>query len=224
MKKYLCVFDCKGECESSTPDADGFCTHAEHCQQRSEHCKSHWFIPDTANGAAVEALVAGIYLNTNFGSCKEFVQTLLKSESVVRFNFSRLSVDWFAILRKNKDHDERNVDSFNFAKQFCSKFKCKSPDYKQPRRKGTPELLDVAFRDGAEVAGAMDAFLRRGYGNGYQDFLRQLKIEHPTLQQCYTRMCCEWFLKLAETPELAQGIENKWAMAIETLKPHFRFI
>lgn len=223
MQKYQCAFDRKGECGSKTPDADGFCTQAEHCRRRNDHCKTHWLIPDTANGEAVAVLVAGIHLNS-YGTCKEFVETMLQSEPAVRFNFSRLAVDWFAIQQNNIYHDKRNVDSFQFANLFCSEFQSEPPAYRRPRKKVVPELLDVVYRDGAQVAGAMDAYLHRGFGDGYQDFLRRLQYEHPTLQQCYTRMCCEWFSRLADTPELAHGAERRWAKMIKNRQPRFRFI
>lgn len=224
MQKLVCALDRMVGCQNKVPDPDGFCLTAECCDKRIAHCREHWFISDTADGAEVAALVIGIYLNHSFGHCKEFLQTLLEERPAVRFNFSCMAIAWFLLLGQKQYFDDRNKDSVIFSKIFSSRLREEElPAFKDLNPKSAPSMMDVTFRDGFEVAKAMTAYLNRG-DPGYESFLRYSNNEHPTLQQCFARTCCGWFSLLDAEPKKAHEIELKWARQIQCYNPHFRYV
>lgn len=54
-------------------------------------------------------------------------------------------------------------------------------------------------RNGKQMAKEMSNFVNC-FGNSHQkEFVKQMILEHNTLQQSFTRLCIMWFQQLAET-------------------------
>lgn len=162
-----------------------------------------------------------LYLNTYSDVETEFCRKMSGKSDDVKNDFTLLCVEWLKNLAVCDCYDERNEASVIYAREAAGLLeKSGIPARKKLGARGVPTEICFEREDHAGAAEFMEYYLRRGKNN--DDFINAALQSHKTLQQAFTRLCCEWFRLLTETDGGKKYV--RLAGKVNTLYRGFPFI
>ena len=170
-------------------------------------------------GEAAEAFF--LYLNTFSSVETAFCGEMMLRESDVKQNFTLLCVEWLKNLAVCDCYDERNEASVIYAREAAGLLdESDIPVRKKLGAGYVPKEFAFSMDDHAGAAEFMEYYLRCGKTD--DDFINAALRSHKTLQQTFTRLCCEWFKLLSGTDGGKKYI--RLARKLNTLYRGFPFI
>ncbi len=143
---------------------------------------------DVANGI-------DLYVNSFGCPSEHFYNAMLEKSVRVQHNFTLLCVEWFRELAAVSYYDERNEASIEFARNIPFEVKY----FDLPRREllelGIPKQYEFDFRNDFSASDLIERYLR--LNNNNEKFISKLLESHATIQQNFSRLCCEWLRRIS---------------------------
>ncbi len=139
-----------------------------------------------------------LYVNV-FGESGKRFSAIMRERSVrVQHNFTMLCFEWFKALAKVELYDERNEASVAFAKKLPVAVKYDHLSKHKLSAHGIEEEFIFDFRDDKSAVDLMEQYLRLTKDN--EGFINMMLGVHKTIQQNFSRLCCEWFRAISDMP------------------------
>ena len=154
-------------------------------------------LKDISDGNAV-ACAIGTYVNSYEAPRECFYEHMLNKDTKVQHNFTMLCLEWFRKLAETSDYDDRNAASHKYAMRMPDAVRFDPLTKRQLSSFGVKRAFEFNFDDDAQAADLLERYLRRSDSN-YEFICSMLRI-HKTCQQLFSRMCCEWFKRVAQLP------------------------
>lgn len=154
-------------------------------------------IKDLSDGTEVAQAIS-LYVNSYTNPGKEFYEHMLAKSKNAQHNFTMLCFEWFRAFAKYPLVDLRCEASANYA-AIISHLLGNEPFGRQTMScRGLDKEYDFYYRDDASAADLIERYLRLSKNNNA--FIGQMLCAHNTIQQSFSRMCCEWFKVLKKEP------------------------
>ncbi len=148
-----------------------------------------------------------LYVNVFCDPSKHFSCVMRERSVRVQHNFTMLCFEWFKALAKVKYYDDRNKASVEFAKKLLIAFKYDDLRKHKLSANGVEEEFIFDYRDDKSAVDLMERYLR--LTKYHEGFINKMLTVHKTIQQNFSRLCCEWFRTTSDMP-----IRNKPYVAL----------
>lgn len=155
-------------------------------------------IVNVSNGYDV-AVGMSLYVNSFSNPGRRFYDAMRKASVRVQHNFTILCFEWFQALANLKDYDERNEASVAFAKKLPIAVRYDHLSKYKLSAHGIEEEFIFDYKDDGSAAVMLEHYLRMCEDN--DAFILEMLRTHRTLQQNFSRLCCEWFRAILDMPE-----------------------
>ncbi len=139
-----------------------------------------------------------LYVNSYSHPTRRFYEVLLGKNSRVQHNFTMLCLEWLLALSRVTYYDGRNEACVMFAKGLPVSLRYANMEKKKLGKGNVKKAYSFDNRSDDSAAELVERYLRFTKNNDL--FITQMLNTHKTLQQSFSRLCCEWLLKVSKLP------------------------
>lgn len=162
-----------------------------------EHSRITMEFKDISNGT-VFASAIGTYVNSYSHPKEQFYTRMLEKSIGIQHNFTMLCLEWFRVLSKWGAFDQRNKASREFAVKAVNEYCFESLNKRKYSSKGVSRHFEFDYTSDEQAADLVEKYLRLSESDN--EFMNSMLSIHPTCQQSFTGLCCEWLKRVAELP------------------------
>lgn len=151
---------------------------------------------NTADGKAVANAIGGLYVNSYSNPGKRFYECMSETKAEIQRDFTMLCFEWFVNLANVMNYDERNKSAVYYAREIKGIFN--DVAFKEKSNIVSKGSIDFIFnyRDDEAAVQVIDTYL--SFSKDNTDFISCMLQQHRTLQQSFSRLCCNWFEYVSE--------------------------